>query len=152
MSQKKYINASDSVVLAGSKEEMKLLLIKRKNFPFKGEWAFPGGLIEEDESPEEASKRELFEETGLDLGNMKGIPLEVRSRIGRDPRGDATSYPFLFYIEDISPLNSGSDALEAKWVSLKEIESLAFDHGAILCEALGFFWGPLKSKNYQTLN
>ena len=151
MSQKKYINASDSVVLAGSKEEMKLLLIKRKNLPFKGEWALPGGFIEEGESSEGASKRELFEETGLDLGNTEGIPLEVRSLKGRDPRGDVTSHPFLFYLKDTSPLKGGSDALEAEWVSLKEVESLAFDHGAILCEALGCFCGLLQSKSYQNI-
>ena len=147
MKQKQYSKTSDAIVLAASKEEMKLLLIKRKNVPFKNQWALPGGFIEEGESPEEAATRELFEETGLDLGKSKGLALDVRSRKGRDPRGEVASHPFLFYQENTTPSKGGSDALEAEWVSLRDIESLAFDHGAILCEAIGKFWKYIDVKH-----
>jgi nicotinate-nucleotide adenylyltransferase len=146
MNQKQNSKTSDAIVLAACNEEMKLLLVKRKNVPFKDQWAFPGGFIEVGESSEEAAKRELFEETGLALGKSKGVALDVRSRKGRDPRGEVVSHPFLFYQKNPTALKGGSDALEAKWVFLRDIESLAFDHGAILCEAIGKFWGPLTGK------
>ena len=135
--------ASDSIVLTGSKEDLKVLLIKRKNDPYKGFWAFPGGFIEPGEEAYLASKRELFEETGLDLEGLRGIPLSRRGKKGRDPRGEVESFPFLFYRADLEKfkIEGRDDALEAKWVLLKEIDELAFDHGAILCEALGYFWG-----------
>ena len=135
--------ASDSIVLTGSSEDLKVLLIKRKNDPYKGLWAFPGGFIDDEEEAYTASKRELFEETGLDLKGWKGVPLSRRKKKGRDPRGEIESFPFLFYREGLEKLKieGRDDALEAKWVSLREIRELAFDHGAILCEALGYFWG-----------
>ena len=135
--------ASDSIVLTGSSEDLKVLLIKRKNDPYKGLWAFPGGFIDDEEEAYTASKRELFEETGLDLKGWKGVPLSRRKKKGRDPRGEIESFPFLFYREGLEKLKieGRDDALEAKWFSLREIRELAFDHGAILCEALGYFWG-----------
>ena len=89
--------ASDSIVLTGSKEDLKVLLIKRKYDPYKGLWAFRGGFIENGEGAGQASKRELLEETGLDLKNSTGVPLSVRKKEGRDPRGMVESFPFLFY-------------------------------------------------------
>ncbi len=135
--------ASDSIVLTGSNEDLKVLLIKRKYDPYKGLWAFPGGFIEKGEDPYSASKRELFEETGLDLQELEGIPLSRRKKKGRDPRGVVESFPFLFHGIDLDKygIEGKDDASEAKWVPLKKVEELAFDHGAILCEAIGCFWG-----------
>jgi len=93
--------ASDSIVLTGSKEDLKVLLIKRKYDPYKGLWAFPGGFIENGEEADQASKRELLEETGLDLKSSKGVSLSVRKKEGRDPRGKVESFPFLFYEADL---------------------------------------------------
>ena len=61
----------DAVVFAVCKDTAKILLINRRNDPFKGKWAIPGGFIDIDEELEDAVARELFEETGL-----SGINLE----------------------------------------------------------------------------
>jgi len=150
--------ASDSIVLTGSKEDLKVLLIKRKYDPYKGLWAFPGGFIENGEEADQASKRELLEETGLDLKSSKGVSLSVRKKEGRDPRGKVESFPFLFYEADLEKVKivGSDDAVEAKWVPLRKIDELAFDHGAILCEALGYFWGDFfemkGSKDLQNIS
>lgn len=132
--------AVDAVVLAGSGSSTKILVIKRKNAPFKGEWSLPGGLLDPYESPWEGVIRELREETGLDLPEHEGIALTPRSKKGRDPRGWIISFPYLFWLEKEGDVKGGDDAEKAKFIPLEKLEQLSFDHGAILCEALGRFW------------
>lgn len=148
----RYTHASDCVILAGHGEDMKLLVIKRKNPPYQGEWALPGGFIDEGESPEDAFLRELEEETSLKLTSAKIIPLTVRKKEGRDPRGPVTSYPFLVWIENVEKVEGGDDAAQAEWVNILELTDLAFDHGAILCEALGKFWEFMPSCDHRVAN
>ncbi|MBF0362517.1 MAG: NUDIX domain-containing protein [Oligoflexia bacterium] len=143
----------DAVVLCGSGEETKLLVVERKNNPFKGKLAFPGGFINQYETPYRAVLRELFEETSLNLEwkNNKAssvyanaIALKVRGREGRDPRGWTVSIPYLFHLTDVSTkqlkVKAADDAKKAFWIKLTDLNELAFDHGAILCESLGYLW------------
>ncbi|MDN3688276.1 NUDIX domain-containing protein [Cyclobacterium jeungdonense] len=111
----------------------RVLLIKRKNPPFEGKWALPGGFVEKYELPEHACRRELKEETDLDLpvGKMLGVFAEK----GRDPRGWMVSVAFLFTIEHPLATQAGSDSSGAAWFSLSELPELAFDHRKILQEA-----------------
>jgi ADP-ribose pyrophosphatase YjhB (NUDIX family)/nicotinic acid mononucleotide adenylyltransferase len=131
---------ADALVLAGSGEDMALLLVRRGRPPQQGELALPGGFVEEFEAPLQAACREALEETGLRLDARAAWPLALRARAGRDPRGWTISQPYLFHLQEPSPVQAGDDAAAADWVPLKEIERLAFDHGAMLCEALGLFW------------
>lgn len=62
----------------------KILMLQRTNEPFKNYWCLPGGFISHEETPEEAIKREVKEETGLDL-EIKNIVGSYR--IDNDPRG-----------------------------------------------------------------
>ena len=110
--------------------EGKILLIKRKNEPFKGAWAFPGGFVEYNESTEDAVIREVKEEASLDIA-IKSI-LGVYSKPGRDPRGHVIS---ICYVATASgDEKGGSDASEARFFRREEIKNLnlAFDHGNIL--------------------
>lgn len=133
--------SADNIVLRKNGDEMELLVVERRYPPFQGEWALPGGFIEENESPVQASLRELEEETGLKLTEELAIPLSVRQFEERDPRGRVITYPFLFWLADQEvKVVAGDDAKQAVWVKLTELGPLAFDHGAILCEALGKFW------------
>jgi len=137
--------ATDALVLTGSGNDLKLLVIKRKNPPFLDLFALPGGFIDAGEQALAACVRELAEETGVQLREADGIELSVRKRRGRDPRGDVRSYPFMFYCSQELQACAQDDALEAKWVLLTELKELAFDHGAILCEGLGHFWKTMPS-------
>ncbi len=108
----------------------KILLIKRKNEPFKGCWALPGGFIEYGESAEEAVKREIKEEANLEI-KIKRL-LGVYSAFGRDPRGHVISICYL--AEGKGKEKGGSDAGDARFFSLDELkkEKLAFDHAKII--------------------
>jgi 8-oxo-dGTP diphosphatase len=108
----------------------KVLLVRRRNPPYKGCWALPGGFVEYGESVEDAVVRELKEETGLKI-SIKGL-LGVYSEPGRDPRGHVVSICFLATGEGAE--KGGSDVAEARFFGIEEIDfnKLAFDHEKIL--------------------
>jgi 8-oxo-dGTP diphosphatase len=120
-----------------------VLLIKRLNEPFRDHWALPGGFVEIDETLADAATRELSEEAGLDLAKLQ--PLHVPLQLGtygdpgRDPRGRTVSVVYLTTIDAQQALLAGSDASEARWVSLHEAlaapHAMAFDHAQILRDA-----------------
>ena len=139
---------ADAIVFLKVKKRYQVLLIKRKNPPFQGEWAFPGGFIEDNEDPLDACLRELFEETDLTLNKGQALPLKIRQKSGRDPRGETLTHPFLFVIDNLPTIKAKDDAEVAVWVDLDKIDKLAFDHGAILCEALGELI-PLSDPQYK---
>jgi len=110
-----------------------ILLIKRKNPPFKDNWALPGGFVEYGEKTEDAVLREFFEETGLKTKINKLIG--VYSDPDRDPRGHTISIVYLVE-EKGGELIGGDDALEAKFFNVKKLPTLAFDHGKIIEDLL----------------
>ncbi|KAA0002406.1 MAG: NUDIX hydrolase [Thermoplasmata archaeon] len=114
-------------------KDKKILLIKRKNEPFKGKWALPGGFVEYGETVEDAVIREIKEETGLDTKIEK--LLGVYSDPVRDPRGHTISIVYL-----LSPkkgvLKGSDDAMEAKFFDIENLPPLAFDHEKIIKDAV----------------
>ncbi len=124
MLMKKPSIAVDGIITKGGK----ILLIKRKNEPFKGKWALPGGFVEYGERVEEAVLREIKEETGLNA-KIKKL-LGVYSDPNRDPRGHTIS--IVFILEAEGEAKGGDDAEEAKFFDLKKLPSLAFDHKKIV--------------------
>ncbi len=97
---------------------LKILLIKRGTYPFKGCWALPGGFCRPDEDVYTTARRELYEETGVDAAYLK--PAGIFSETDRDPRGWIISNTFLSLINgEKSKLRAGSDAWEAKWFSIQ---------------------------------
>jgi 8-oxo-dGTP diphosphatase len=113
----------------------KIVLIRRKNEPFKGKLALPGGIVEYGESVENALTRELREETGL-ICKPKRL-VGVYSRPDRDPRGHFVSVCFL--AEPVGgKLKAGDDASSVILLSIEEALKceLAFDHSEMLREAM----------------
>jgi len=113
-------------------KESQILLIQRKNPPFKGCWALPGGFIEYGEACEQAVKREIYEETGY-VTSIASL-LGVYSDPERDPRGHTISVVYLLTIES-GELNAGDDAASAKFFKLDQLPELAFDHADIIADA-----------------
>jgi 8-oxo-dGTP diphosphatase len=109
-----------------------VLLIRRKNDPFKGSYALPGGFVDVGERVEDGCRRELKEETGLEVGALH--LLGVYSDPGRDPRGHTCSVVYLARVGRGEP-QAGDDAASAEWVADWRSESLAFDHAQILADA-----------------
>jgi 8-oxo-dGTP diphosphatase len=129
----------DAVVI----ENEKLLLVTRKKDPFKGFLTFPGGKVDEGEKVEDAVKRELREETSLDIDPTD--ILGVYSDPSRDPRGHRISVTFIAKVIS-GEAKPSSDAESIEWLSVNEIKELGFDHNKILKDyqiwrsAKGTFW------------
>jgi 8-oxo-dGTP diphosphatase len=120
--------AVDSAILF----EGGVVLIKRKNPPFQGCYALPGGFVELGESIEDAVVREAFEETGLDIELLRLVGVYSDPR--RDPRGHVVSICYLS--RGTGKLASGSDAQSAEVFSLDSLPELAFDHSKMIDDAL----------------
>lgn len=126
---------ADSLVFSGKGDDLHMLLVKRGNEPFRDMWAFPGGFIEDDEDLEPAAIRELEEETGLKLEHM--TQLYTIGTPGRDPRGRTVSVVYYAFVDaQAHAVKGADDAAEAKWVRVKDITTLAFDHMDVLRYAL----------------
>ncbi len=124
----------DAVIFSGTVGKWKVVLIKRKNDPFSGCWALPGGFVDQDESLEAAVTRELCEETGL-----SGILLNQFHAFGdpgRDPRGHSVTVAYWGLLYDPVPLHAADDAAEAVWFDVNALPSMAFDHETIINTAL----------------
>jgi len=109
-----------------------VLLIERKNEPFKGHLALPGGFVDVGETVEDACRRELIEETGVKAGRLTLVG--VYSDPKRDPRGHTASVVFLTRVRS-SKVQAGDDAAAARWVADWRRLPLAFDHAKILADA-----------------
>ncbi len=112
----------------------RLLLIRRKNAPFKGKYALPGGFVEFGETIEGAAHRELREETGLKVGQLHLIG--VYSDPKRDPRGHTISIAYVAVVTRSAKVRGGDDAATAAFVRDWKRLKLAFDHNKIVRDAV----------------
>lgn len=113
-------------------QNAQVLLVKRKFEPRAGEWSLPAGFIEWGEGPEETARRELKEETGLDVA-VRGIYGVYRGQ----ERPDHEILLVVYRGEMMGgKLQPGDDALEARWFALAALpENIAFRiHRDILAE------------------
>jgi 8-oxo-dGTP diphosphatase len=111
----------------------RVVLIRRKNEPFKGSYALPGGFVDIGETVEAACRREVQEEVGIELGDLSLIG--VYSDPKRDPRGHTVSAAYLALLPRAVAPRAGSDAEGAEWVADWRKRALAFDHAKILDDA-----------------
>ena len=125
----------DITVFTVRNDELDVLLIKRAEKPFQGEWALPGGFVTENEGLEAAAERELVEETGV-----SGVYLEQLFTFGapgRDPRGHTVTVAYSALIpSDNLELTASTDAEGVAWFGIDKLPNLAFDHDEILELAL----------------
>ncbi len=119
------------IVMVSSEPDPRVLLIRRKHDPFAGTWALPGGFIEMEESLEASARRELREETGVEVGPLE--QLHTFGDPGRDPRGRTISIVYLAIVDaaKLKP-QAADDAAEVDWHPLRQLPALAFDHAEIL--------------------
>jgi len=115
------------------KKNQKIVLIKRKQEPYRGQYALPGGFVEYGETVEAALRREVFEETGL-VVKIKSL-VGVYSDPDRDPRGHVVSIAFAADVVG-GALAAGSDASDAMLWDIADLPPLAFDHTQIISDSL----------------
>lgn len=123
----------DSVIFKEVQNGYELLLILRKNEPFKSQWSLPGGFLEMDEALETGALRELKEETGLSMQKLQQVG--AFGALGRDPRGRTISVAFAGKINNSGEVQGGDDAEDAQWFPLDDLPELAFDHAEIIKSA-----------------
>ena len=104
--------------------EGRVLLIQRGQEPLKGEWSLPGGALELGETLQQGIRREVFEETGLEVEPLTIV--EVFDRIVRDDKGEVRYHYVL--VDFLCRVTGGSlccasDAADARWISREELNS-----------------------------
>lgn len=114
---------------------LRVLLIKRRNEPYKDCWAFPGGFMEIDEDLETCARREVMEETGMALGEV--FQFRSYSAVDRDPRERVITVVH-FAFEAPAEVKGSDDAAEARWFDIDNLPKLAFDHRTIIHELFEF--------------
>jgi len=128
MSYKNPMLTVDGIII----KSQQILLIKRKNPPFRGKWALPGGFVNYGEKVEDAVVREISEETGLET-KIKRL-VGVYSDPKRDPRGHTVTVAYLLEITG-GNLKGSDDASDAKFFNLTKLPDLSFDHDKIIKDA-----------------
>ena len=124
----------DTLVFRKTIDQTQILLIKRKNEPFKDAWAIPGGFVDENEDLEAAAKRELLEETQVKIDKVE--QLKAFGKPGRDPRFHTVSVAFWGFVPENTVAKAADDAKEAGWFNIDNLPELAFDHREIIGVAL----------------
>jgi 8-oxo-dGTP diphosphatase len=131
--------------------DLKVLLVKRDQHPFKGAWALPGGFLRLDQDPdlERAAERELHEETGLDPSKVYLEQLYTFGAAGRDPRMRVVTVAYYALVRpDLAPfVEAGGDAAGCAWHRTAELPRVAFDHARILDKAIERVRGKIDYTN-----
>jgi 8-oxo-dGTP diphosphatase len=129
----------DVVILTMAEGVLHVLLVRRGQEPFGGMWAIPGGFKRPDETLDEAARRELSEETGVDVPSLL-TQFGAYGDPGRDPRTNVVTVAYLAVLRDVGAIVAGTDAAAAGLVPVSEILEerieLAFDHLRIVCDAV----------------
>jgi 8-oxo-dGTP diphosphatase len=129
----------DIVILTMSAGALHVLLVQRGEAPFEGMWAIPGGFKRPHETLDEAARRELADETGVEGGNLLR-QFGAYGDPGRDPRMNVVTVAYLAPLREVGDLVAGTDAAEASLVPVSDVLDgkleLAFDHERIVRDAV----------------
>ncbi|MEA2825914.1 MAG: 8-oxo-dGTP diphosphatase [Actinomycetota bacterium] len=133
--------AVDVVLLTIRQGRLSVLLVRRGTHPHRGRWALPGGFVAPDEDLDEAARRELAEEAGVEAEPTHLEQLRTYGAPGRDPRMRVVSVAYLGLMPDLPRPLAGTDAADARFWSVvdlggDETPALAFDHHRIVADGV----------------
>lgn len=138
--------AVDAIVFGYTENKLSVLLIKQKFGAMKQQWALVGGFVKDDETLLDAVKRELNEETGIEVNFLEQL-YTFGDDIHRDPRFRVISVAYFALVNPNQfTVKADTDAEDAQWFPIDELPALAYDHSEIVQTAIN----RLKSKlRYQ---
>jgi len=129
----------DVVVLTMVDGLLHVLLVCRGEAPFEGMWAVPGGFKRPAETLDDAAKRELVEETGVDAASLL-TQFGAYGDPERDPRMNVVTVAYLAVLRDVGAVAGGSDAAAAALIPVSDVLNgkvgLAFDHLRLVRDAI----------------
>jgi 8-oxo-dGTP diphosphatase len=129
----------DMVILTMLDNRLHVLLVRRGVAPFEGMWAIPGGFKRPNETLDEAAKRELAEETGVDTASLL-TQFGAYGDPGRDPRMNVVTVAYLAVLREVAGIVAGTDAAAAALIPVSDAVNgkiqLAFDHAQIVRDAV----------------
>ncbi|MDI1429309.1 MULTISPECIES: NUDIX hydrolase [Polyangium] len=135
--------AVDCVVFGLDEEDLKVLLIRRGVDPFAGRWALPGGFVRLEETLDEAARRELREEAGIEKVYLE--QLYTFGAVDRDPRERVVSVTYYALVKlSEHRVRAATDAREAAWFAIDDLPKLAFDHETIVDKAITRLRGKVR--------
>lgn len=125
-----------NAVFTIDKGDIKVLLIKRTNEPFKNYWALPGGAMYNNELLQEAATRELKEKTNLE--NIDLTFTSINDELARSPLQRMLAFIFigLVDIDKVNILKTTTKTSDADWFKITEVPDLAYDHNNLLIQAI----------------
>ena len=123
----------------------KVLLVKRKNEPYKGDWILTGGALYNNEDLETGARREIFEKTGIE--NIEIEQFKAFGKVDRAPmmRMGAIGYIGVIDSTRVKVLRETINTSNADWFPIDKIPGLGFDHEEILQEALVYLQSKIIS-------
>jgi len=129
----------DVVILTMTEGTLQVLLVRRGEAPFQGMWAIPGGFKRPTETLDEAARRELSEETGVDAARLL-TQFGAYGDPQRDPRMNVVTVAYVAVLRDVGAVVAGTDAADAALVPVSAVLNgeidLAFDHLRIARDAI----------------
>lgn len=139
---------ADAVIFGEHDGSVHVLLIERRWEPFQHCWALPGGHANPREEMIDACRRELAEETGLQVEHL--TPVNTYAAVGRDPRpARYVTFAFTARVQGLPAPTASDDAIRAGWFpvheALREVP-LAFDHAEIITDAYRMLAAPGRSQ------
>jgi len=143
----------DVVVLTMSEGLLHVLLVCRGEAPYEGAWAIPGGFKRPAETLDEAARRELNEETGVDAASLL-TQFGAYGDPARDPRMNVVTIAYLAVLRDVGAIEAGTDAAAAALIPVSDVLNgkvdLAFDHRQIVRDAVERVRAELELKGIAT--
>lgn len=129
----------DVVLLTIRDDALQVLMIERGSRPDRGSLALPGGFVRQEEDLPDAARRELREETGLDVEVAHLEQVATFGAPDRDPRARTVSVAYLAVLPSLPAPVAGTDATDARWEPVDHVleRPLPFDHHEILEAAVG---------------
>lgn len=135
----------DVVALTIRDAGLQVLLVRRGEQPYQGDWALPGGFVRPRTGPggeraeedlAQAAARELAEEAGPQVRPTHLEQLGSYGAPGRDPRMRVVSVAYLAFAPEMPEAAPGTDAADAQWFPVSTTRPLAFDHAQILADGV----------------